>query len=91
MNLLELHAILLTLESDMAPHHLSFRVFSDNVTAVQALKKDASTASNPVSLIVLRSSEICSAKDICLETHKIQGSQNVLADALSRNETLPGE
>ena len=91
MNLLELLAVLLSLKSPLVPRSSALRLFSDNVTTVQALRNNRSTASIKVTLSVQEIFETCNLKEIQLEAHRIPGKLNVLADALSRNSALPGE
>ena len=91
MNILELRAVLLTLRSYLAPVGSSIRLFSDNSTTVQAIKKQGSSQSMEVTQEVLKIFSLCQQKRLCLDPFKIKGNLNVLADALSRDCTLPGE
>ena len=91
MNLLELKAVLLTLQSGLVPPNRSVRLFSDNSTTIIALNKKGSTKSLSVTLLVQEILQFCSNQMIQLHPHTIPGKLNVLADALSRNSTIPGE
>ena len=91
MNLKELKAVALTLESPLVPPGSSIRLFSDNSTTVQALKRQGSSRSRSVTLLVQSIMEVMTRKSLQIFPHKLPGKLNVLADALSRNCTLQGE
>ena len=91
MDLPELYAVVFTLASYLAPPQSSIRIFSDNVTTVQSLRKSGSTASILVSQLVENIHVLFVKKEISLDPQRIPGSLNVLADALSRNVALLGE
>ena len=91
MNILELQAVFLSLKSCLVPLNAAVRVFSDNSTTVQALLKQGSSRSVPVTKVVSQIFFLCQERNLTLYPHKIPGKLNVLADALSRNTALPGE
>ena len=91
INLLELKAVKLSLDSQLVAPNSSIRLFSDNVTTIRALANRGSTKSLPVTLLVEEILQLCWRKSIQIHPHQIPGKLNVLADALSRNSTIPGE
>ena len=91
MNLLEIKAVALTLKSHLVPEMSSVRVHSDNLTTVQAIKHCGFSTSLMVTKAFQEVLSICEKKNLFLDMQRIPGHLNVIADALSRNNIMPGE
>ena len=89
INVLELLTIRLALE-EVQPQNTSLVVWSDNQTAIRVIQKQGSHSPDLQNLAA-QLLEICEERKICLVPRHIKGSLNVAADALSREEAIPGE
>ena len=91
MNLKEMNAVNLTLQSSLIKIGSSVGLFSD-ITIVQALRRQDSSKSLNVTWLVAENTFIFQMRNIQIHPHKCAPRKlNVLADALSRSTTLPGE
>ena len=89
INVLELSTILLAVEK-LDPRDLTLVVWSDNQTAISVITRMGSHSPDLQELAghLLRT---CEERRIVIKPRHIKGKLNVAADALSREEVLPGE
>ena len=89
INVLELLTIRLALDQ-LQPVDLSVVVWSDNQTAIRVIQRQGSHSPD-LQKLAGDLLQICEERKITLKPRHIQGKLNVAADALSREEAIPGE
>ena len=89
INVLELLTILLALKK-IQPRDTLLVVWSDNQTAIRVIQKQGSHSPD-LQRLAGQILEICEERRVRLLPRHIKGSLNVAADALSREEVIPGE
>ena len=89
INVLELRTILLAVRL-INPRNLNLVVWSDNQTAINVIRKLGSRSPDLQKLagLLIREMEL---RKIAITPRHIEGKRNVAADALSREEVIPGE
>ena len=89
INVLELRTVLFAVRV-VDPKDLNLVVWSDNQTAISVIQRLGSRSPDLQKLASLLLEEM-KQRRICLTPRHIAGKRNVAADALSREEVIPGE
>ena len=89
INVLELQTILYAVNL-LRPQNQVLVVWSDNQTAISVIQKQGSHSPD-LQKLAGQLLEICEARGVLIFPRHIKGSLNVAADALSREEAIPGE
>ena len=89
INVLELLTILYAVKL-LRPQNQILVVWSDNQTAISVIQKQGSHSPD-LQKLAGQLLEVCEARRVLIFPRHIKGSLNVAADALSREEAIPGE
>ena len=89
INVLELLTILYAVKL-LRPRNQILVVWSDNQTAISVIQKQGSHSPD-LQKLAGQLLEVCEARRVLIFPRHIKGSLNVAADALSREEAIPGE
>lgn len=90
INVLEMKAVLLAIQHwTNTLRHQAVLLMSDNSTVVAYIRNQGGTHSRELCLLTCELLQLCSALQIHLRVSHIPGRLNVMADSLSRNQSIP--